>query len=60
VSGPFKQYARIKEALKDFRIPGSGVTILKIFSPKNSARKMPFFAFNTASLRKKMDHKIGF
>jgi hypothetical protein len=34
--------------------------ILKIFSPKNSAKKLAFFAQTTAGFCKNCDHNIGF
>jgi hypothetical protein len=40
--------------------PGTAVMILKIFSPKNLAKKLAFFAQTTASFCKNCDHNIGF
>jgi hypothetical protein len=40
--------------------PGSDVMILKIFSPKNSAKKMAFLTQNKACFCKNCDHNIGF
>jgi hypothetical protein len=34
--------------------------IFKIFSPKNLAKKLAFFAQTTASFCKNFDHNIGF
>jgi hypothetical protein len=34
--------------------------IFKIFSPKNLAKKLAFFAQTTASFWKNCDHNIGF
>jgi hypothetical protein len=40
--------------------PGINVMILKIFSPKNLAKILAFFAQTTASFCKNCDHNIGF
>jgi hypothetical protein len=34
--------------------------ILKIFPPKNSAKKLAFLTENKAIFKKKIDHNIGF
>jgi hypothetical protein len=34
--------------------------ILKIFSPKNSAKKMGVFVSKQSQILKKVDHNIGF
>jgi hypothetical protein len=39
---------------------GTDVMIFKIFSPKNLAKKLAFFAQTTASFCKNCDHNIGF
>jgi hypothetical protein len=39
---------------------GTDVMIFKIFSPKNFAKKLAFFAQTTASFCKNCDHNIGF
>jgi hypothetical protein len=39
---------------------GTDVMILKIFSPKNLAKKLAFFAQTCASFFQKFDHNIGF
>jgi hypothetical protein len=40
--------------------PRTDVMILKIFSPKNLAKILAFFAQTTASFCKNCDHNIGF
>jgi hypothetical protein len=40
--------------------PGTDVMIFKIFSPKNLAKILAFFAQTTASFCKKFDLNIGF
>jgi hypothetical protein len=40
--------------------PGTDVMIFKIFSPKNSAKKLAFLTQNKASFCKNCDHNIGF
>jgi hypothetical protein len=40
--------------------PGTDVMILKIFSPKNSAKILPFFAQTTARFCKNCDNNIAF
>jgi hypothetical protein len=40
--------------------PGTDVMIFLIFSPKNLAKKLAFFAQTTASFCKNCDHNIGF
>jgi hypothetical protein len=36
------------------------VTIFKIFSPKNFAKKLAFLTQNKANFLKKIDHNFGF
>jgi hypothetical protein len=42
------------------RSTGTDVMIFKIFSPKNLAKKIAFFAPTRANFSKKIDHNIGF
>jgi hypothetical protein len=42
------------------KLSGTDVMILKIFSPKNLAKILAFFAQTTARFCKNCDHDIGF
>jgi hypothetical protein len=54
------QGSRKKRAMHVFQIPGTGVIIFQIFSTKNLAKILAFFAQATASFCKNCDHNIGF
>jgi hypothetical protein len=43
-----------------YQRPGTDVMIFKIFSAKNLAKILAFFAQTTASVCKNCDHNIGF
>jgi hypothetical protein len=51
---------RPKHFKPDVSSPGTDVMIFKIFSPKNLAKILAFFAQTTASFCKNCDHNIGF
>jgi hypothetical protein len=55
---PYLSSAKMGETKS--RRPGTDVMIFKIFSPKNLAKKLAFFAQTTASFCKNCDHNIVF
>jgi hypothetical protein len=44
---------------RNFSRSGTDVMILKIFSPKNSAKKLAFFVSKQSQILKKVHHNIG-
>jgi hypothetical protein len=55
-----KQFRKLEVKLLYPKLSGTDALIFKIFSPKNLAKILAFFAQTTASFSKKCDHNIGF
>jgi hypothetical protein len=58
VSATYKKLAPISENM--VAQSGTDVMILKIFSPKNLAKKIGVFDSKQSKFLKKIDHNIGF